>query len=333
MDHVNDDDIKPGAGGHDGNTGAGRELFSRTGEVSSGAQVDRCGRARGACHGLQSGFIADAQHAVRSIARLHAHENVTGGGNFCRDHQRCVGTAARRSKGLHRAGKGCGPRSVRGGRLPRDSVLVRIQSMRLYRIERDADCVGRFRGTQVELSLLKLRMLVQSIRQMNYRTTYKITEGRNETHHSVGCLFLDISSFCVAQRLPELAVPDNYKLTFAPDFAKNNFAGDETIQIQVLKPTSQIVLNAAEIDFQAVTITSAGRQPEGQVTLEKEKEMAIVTVGTPLQPGPATIQIRYTGILNERTTWILSRQGRRRPKVRGHAVRVYRCTTRISFVR
>jgi aminopeptidase N len=111
--------------------------------------------------------------------------------------------------------------------------------------------------------------------------------------------FLLLASTCAAQRLPELAVPDNYKLTFAPDFTKNNFTGDETIQVRVLKPTSEIVLNAAEIDFSAVTITSRGITQKAQVTLDKEKEMATLTVGNAIQSGPATIQIRYTGILND----------------------------------
>lgn len=104
---------------------------------------------------------------------------------------------------------------------------------------------------------------------------------------------------CAAQRLPELAIPDNYKLAFAPDFTKNNFSGNETIQVRVLKPTSTIVLNAAEIDFDVATITSGGASQKAKVTLDKEKEMATLTVGNPIQPGAATIQIRYTGILND----------------------------------
>ncbi len=111
-------------------------------------------------------------------------------------------------------------------------------------------------------------------------------------------LFLFVASVCIAQRLPELAVPDNYKLTFAPDFTKNNFAGDEIIQVRVLKPTSEIVLNAVEIDFEAVTITSGSTTQKAKVTVDKEKEIATLTVGNTIQPGPATIQIRYTGILN-----------------------------------
>jgi hypothetical protein len=44
-------------------------------------------------------------------------------------------------------------------------------------------------------------------------------------------------SIASAQRLPEISVPDNYKLTLTPDFTKDNFTGDETVQIRVLKPT------------------------------------------------------------------------------------------------
>jgi aminopeptidase N len=104
---------------------------------------------------------------------------------------------------------------------------------------------------------------------------------------------------CAAQRLPELVVPDNYKLAFAPDFTKNDFTGGEIIQVRVLKPTSEIVLNAAEINFDVATITSGGASQKAKVTLDKEKEMATLTVGNPIQPGAATIQIRYTGILND----------------------------------
>src|SRR5271170_8449797 len=77
------------------------------------------------------------------------------------------------------------------------------------------------------------------------------------------------ASVCSAQRLPELAVPDNYKLTFAPDLTKNNFTGDEIIQVRVLKPTSEIVLNAAEIDLEAVTITSGSTTQKAKVTIDK----------------------------------------------------------------
>jgi aminopeptidase N len=105
-------------------------------------------------------------------------------------------------------------------------------------------------------------------------------------------------SWANAQRLPEVAVPENYKLTFTPDLEKATFAGDETIAIRVLKPTSEITLNAVDIDFHDVAITSSGKTQTAKVTPEKDKEMAVLAVEKPLAAGPATIHITYSGILN-----------------------------------
>ncbi len=112
------------------------------------------------------------------------------------------------------------------------------------------------------------------------------------------CVVLS-SLLSFAQRLPELARPVNYQLTFTPDFEKNIFAGQETISIQVLKPTAEIVLNAVEIDFLSASITSAGGTQEAKVTLDKDKQMATLAVAKALATGPATIQIQFNGLLND----------------------------------
>ena len=106
-------------------------------------------------------------------------------------------------------------------------------------------------------------------------------------------------SLATAQRLPEVARPENYKLTFTPDLENAKFTGDETVAIRVLKPTSEITLNSAEIEFQDVTITSGNSTQKAKVTPEKEKEMVVLSVDKPLSAGPATIHISYTGTLND----------------------------------
>jgi len=105
-------------------------------------------------------------------------------------------------------------------------------------------------------------------------------------------------SLAAAQRLPEIARPDNYKLTFTPDLDKATFEGDETITLHILKPTSAITLNSADIDFHAVSITSAGATQTAKVTPDKDKEMVVLSVDKPLAAGLATIHITYAGILN-----------------------------------
>jgi aminopeptidase N len=106
-------------------------------------------------------------------------------------------------------------------------------------------------------------------------------------------------SLATAQRLPEVAAPENYKLTFTPDLDKAKFEGDEAISIRVLKQTAEITLNAVDIDFHEVSISSGGSAQKATVTPQKEKEMVVLSVPKPLAAGPATIHITYTGILND----------------------------------
>lgn len=112
------------------------------------------------------------------------------------------------------------------------------------------------------------------------------------------CVLL-LASFAMAQRLPETSVPENYKLTFTPDFNKNNFAGEEVIKIRVLKPTSQIVLNSADIEIGEATLTGGGVTQTPTVSFDKEKEMVTFAVGKELKPGSVTLKLKYVGILND----------------------------------
>ena len=105
--------------------------------------------------------------------------------------------------------------------------------------------------------------------------------------------------FAAAQRLPEVASPENYKLTFSPNLEKATFDGEETISVRVSKPTSEITLNAVDIDFHEVTVTAGGNTQTAKVTPQKENEMVVLSVEKALAPGSATIHIRYSGILND----------------------------------
>ncbi len=105
-------------------------------------------------------------------------------------------------------------------------------------------------------------------------------------------------TMATAQRLPESAQPENYKLNFTPDLASAKFEGDETIALRLLKPSSEITLNAVDIDFHDVTITSGNTTQKAKITPDKAKEMVVLSVDKLLAAGPATVHITYTGILN-----------------------------------
>src|SRR6266550_1104888 len=103
-----------------------------------------------------------------------------------------------------------------------------------------------------------------------------------------------------AQRLPVSVTPTHYNLWFAPDLQTATFRGRETIDVTVPNPTSSITLNAAEIQFQTVTVNAGGRTQTARVTLDDKSEMATLTVPRPIARGMASIEITYTGILNDK---------------------------------
>src|SRR5258705_7514225 len=104
----------------------------------------------------------------------------------------------------------------------------------------------------------------------------------------------------LAQRLPTTVTPTHYNLWFAPDLQNATFRGRETIAVTVINPTTSVTLNAAEIQFGSVTMTSGRRTQTARVTLDEKNEMATLTVPQPLAKGAASIQITYTGILNDK---------------------------------
>jgi aminopeptidase N/puromycin-sensitive aminopeptidase len=105
-----------------------------------------------------------------------------------------------------------------------------------------------------------------------------------------------ICSFAAAQRLPEIAIPEYYKLSFAPDFSTDTFAGSETIEIQVVKPTSRIVLNAVGLKFESASVAVQGTRQGARVVLENETATLVLEHEIPR--GVASIQIDFSGVLN-----------------------------------
>jgi aminopeptidase N len=111
---------------------------------------------------------------------------------------------------------------------------------------------------------------------------------------------LFLAAPATAQRLPGNVVPEHYTLSFAPDLEKETFRGRESIDVVLTESSSTITVHAAEITFGEVRITSGGRTQTARVTLDAAREMATFTVPEPIAEGRATIQIEYTGILNDK---------------------------------
>jgi aminopeptidase N len=116
----------------------------------------------------------------------------------------------------------------------------------------------------------------------------------------VGALFCALAVLAHAQRLPASAIPEHYDLHVTPDLSSATFAGEVGIAVHLAQPTDAITLNAAEMEFLETTVTAAGTTQTATVTLDAARETATLRVPRPLPAGAATINIRYTGRLNDK---------------------------------
>ena len=117
----------------------------------------------------------------------------------------------------------------------------------------------------------------------------------------------------MAQRLAETVRPEHYRLWFAPDLTSATFKGRTTIDVQLREPTSAITLHAVEITLDEASITSGGRTQTARVSTNDTAQTATLSVPAQIAGGPATIEIRYRGVLNDRLRgFYLSRANGRR---------------------
>ena len=102
-------------------------------------------------------------------------------------------------------------------------------------------------------------------------------------------------------RLPTTVIPDRYEIKLTPDLSTATFAGEEKVFVQVLEPVRQVVVNAADLEFQAVSIKGAGgKVVQGNAVLDIENEQATFNFPEILNPGRWELQITYSGILNDK---------------------------------
>ena len=59
-----------------------------------------------------------------------------------------------------------------------------------------------------------------------------------------------------AWTLPPTVKPEKYRLNLEPNLDDSTFQGEETIEVRILEPTSEIQLNCVEIEIQSCSLTT-----------------------------------------------------------------------------
>lgn len=91
-------------------------------------------------------------------------------------------------------------------------------------------------------------------------------------------------------------MPERYDVVLTPDLDASTFAGSVAIGVAVTEPTSTIVLNAIELDIVSATVNGA------PVTWSLDGATERLTLASTdiIEAGPATIDIAFTGMLNDK---------------------------------
>ncbi|AEJ41873.1 putative peptidase M1, membrane alanine aminopeptidase [Sulfobacillus acidophilus TPY] len=98
-------------------------------------------------------------------------------------------------------------------------------------------------------------------------------------------------------RLPRTVVPRLYRLEITPDVEQGTFKGTAAIEVEVLQPVTEFVMNAVNLTLTEVSLVDRGTTQTGQVAYRPEDEQVVVTWPGTVDPGLKTVSITYSGIL------------------------------------
>ena len=101
-------------------------------------------------------------------------------------------------------------------------------------------------------------------------------------------------------RLARTIIPSAYRIFLTPDLDAATFAGRVEIDVAIEEATSLVTLHAKDLDLGAATLTAAGTSHRSSpATYDATYETATYSFDTTLPVGPATLEIAFTGTLND----------------------------------
>src|ERR1044072_3195465 len=98
-------------------------------------------------------------------------------------------------------------------------------------------------------------------------------------------------------KLPKTIVPIHYAIELTPDLQSLALAGVEVVDIEMREAGAQLVLNAVNATFGAVTVDDDAQRAE--VALDATAETATLTFPQPLAAGRHRLRIAFTARINK----------------------------------
>ncbi len=101
--------------------------------------------------------------------------------------------------------------------------------------------------------------------------------------------------------LPGTVRPTKYIINLQPDMEQSTFSGEETILIQVVESTSEIVLNATELQVESASvIKDEVILAASRIDYDTSAETLTLRFDKALSPGDSALALTFTGILNDK---------------------------------
>ena len=104
----------------------------------------------------------------------------------------------------------------------------------------------------------------------------------------------------VTTQLPRTAIPHHYAITLTPHAERLTFDGTVVIDLDVIKPTKELVLSAADLKFGSATIRAAkaGAAITGRASVNSEAQVATFIFPRTIEPGAYRLSVAYSGKIN-----------------------------------
>src|SRR3954467_12266468 len=111
---------------------------------------------------------------------------------------------------------------------------------------------------------------------------------------------VDTVDLTLPTQLPRTAVPHHYSISVTPHAERLTFEGSVGIDLDITKPTRQLVLNAADLKLASAALrpASGGAEIPPKISLDADAQTATLTFQRTLSPGAYHLAITYSGVIH-----------------------------------